>query len=49
MPTAPSESGERAADITLAWIEEGVARTPHADECEAPEDAPTVAWIVVNE
>lgn len=48
MPRVPTE-GERATDITLAWIEQGNARTPRADECDPPEDAPTVDWIVVTE
>lgn len=36
---APALEGERASDLTLAWIEEGNTRTPHADVCDPPENA----------
>lgn len=39
----------RRNDLFLAWLEDAQSRTPHPNECDAPHDAPTVEWIVVNE
>lgn len=39
----------RRSDVFFAWLEDAQTRTPHADECDPPDDAPTVEWIVVTE